>query len=168
MKEIEKKFYIDLRKLDFNLNNYRSIYITQNYLIVGNIEIRIRKYESVYNKKYYITYKKGEPPVREEHALEIDRESYQKLESMIHKKPLGKTRYYIPYNNKMVEVDIFRDDYLRPVGEVEFNSESEMNRFTFPNWLAEECNYTNSDFWWIVNVGENCSDEYKNLFKEKE
>jgi len=54
-------------------------------------------------------------------------------------KRVQKTRYEIPYNKKIIELDFYHDtlDGLI-IAEVEFSSEVESNEFIIPNWFGEE------------------------------
>ena len=57
---------------------------------------------------------------------------------------IEKTRYLIPYNEKLtIELDIFHND-LSPLilAEVEFESEDEANNFTPPEWFGEDVTFS--------------------------
>ena len=62
---------------------------------------------------------------------------------------IKKTRYCIPYQNYMIELDIFHDRYEGLIlAEVEFDSVEESKLFEKPSWFLEDVSgkvdYTNS------------------------
>ena len=62
---------------------------------------------------------------------------------------IKKTRYCIPYQNYMIELDIFHDRYEGLIlAEVEFDSVEESKLFEKPSWfledVSEKVDYTNS------------------------
>ena len=67
---------------------------------------------------------------------------------------IEKTRYLIPYNDKLtIELDIFHGK-LAPLmlAEVEFDSVEEANAFTPPDWFGEDV--TNSSKYHNSNLSQ--------------
>lgn len=151
MKEIERKFYVDVSHIDFDRLDYR--FIAQSYLTkTEDQEVRIRKTRLTNNReKYYLQVKTGKGEVREEQSIEIMGSTYQELKWTIDKRPLIKSRYYIDYKGKTIELDKYLDKCLRPVAEIEFNSVEEMNNFDYPDWFGKECEKTNYNFYIEIN-----------------
>lgn len=129
--EIERKFLIDkLPKLD----GYKSDVIAQAYISI-NPEVRVRKK----GEKYFHTEKGEGAMVRSEHEWEIDEREYLDGVSKSEGRIIEKKRYYIPYQNYTIELDIYEGRHTGLiVCEVEFASESEANDFVAPKWFGKE------------------------------
>ena len=131
--EIERKFLINT--LPENLDQYPQKEIEQGYLCTNPV-VRIRRS----NDKYILTYKGKGLMIREEHEHPLNQDAFEHLKTKIDGNLIHKTRYLIPYNDKLtIELDIFHDN-LAPLvlAEVEFDSEEEANAFTPPEWFGED------------------------------
>ena len=141
-KEIEKKFII--RKIPKNLNlfDYERSEILQGYILASNDkELRIRKMDDY----YYLTYKQGKGNIRDEWEIKLTKkEGAQVFNKIITDKYIKKIRYYIPYKNKTIELDIIPNIPFN-LAEIEFDSVEEMNNFKFPGWFGEETDIKNKD-----------------------
>ncbi|MFW6377372.1 MAG: hypothetical protein ACOCZ5_01875 [bacterium] len=155
--EIEKKFIVDERILrkhipDYQKYSYKEIY--QKYIAVtDDEEIRIRLTQKGCNKKYLITHKKGKGNIREEKEFEIGIELAKKIWENIDDTPINKIRYYIPYKNKTIELDIFINTTLKAFAEIEFDTIEEMNNFEFPAWFGKETKLKNKDIYKNIQEG---------------
>jgi|GEM_PF-4146359 CYTH domain-containing protein len=151
MKEIERKFYVDISYIDFNSLDCK--FIAQSYLSkTEDQEVRIRKTRLTNNReKYYLQVKTGVGEVRKEESIEIKHSTYRVLKWQIKERPLIKSRYNIEYKGKIIELDVFIDDILPPVVEIEFDSVEEMNNFNYPKWFGKQCKETNYDFFIKIN-----------------
>ncbi|MEE1314214.1 MAG: CYTH domain-containing protein [Faecalimonas sp.] len=134
--EIERKFLV--RQLPNNLEQYAARHLEQGYLCVAPV-VRIRRD----NEQYELTYKSGGMMVRQEYNLPLMRESYEHLKTKIDGRLIVKTRYMIPYDKYMIELDVFEQD-LAPliIAEVEFESEEEAKAFTAPEWFGEDVTFS--------------------------
>lgn len=132
--EIERKFLI--KKIPENLENYKSEKISQGYLVVSeDIEVRIRKK----GKNFYLTVKSGGDLIRDEIEIELQEKQFNTLWPLTEEKRIVKKRYYIPYENHLIELDIYSDQLKGLiVGEVEFKSEKQSEQFSPPDWFGEE------------------------------
>lgn len=134
-REIERKFLV--RKLPANLASHPSTEISQGYLVSTDdgLQVRLRKK----NGKYSLTYKRGLGNVREEREVELTPEQFSTLWPATEGKRLIKTRYEIPFGNRLVEIDIYggRHEGLI-VAEVEFDEEAEAKAFQPPDWLGDD------------------------------
>ena len=129
--EIERKFLVgELPQLD----GYRHSEIVQGYVSFSP-EIRVRRLDN----KYYRT-EKGEGMIaREENEWEIDEEVAEKMFKEVKTNLIEKTRYYIPYNKYVIELDIYKGIFKGLiVAEVEFESMEEAQAFTPPDWFIED------------------------------
>jgi len=143
MNEIERKFLIDLNKLDISKLTNWTCKIEQGYLC-DNIKktIRIR----VVDDKSYITIK-GETKniTRKEFEYEIPyNEAVEILK--ICDKTIIKKRITINYDKKYWYIDIFEgENEGLVIGEIELNSENE--KFNLPPWatteVSNDCRYYN-------------------------
>lgn len=129
--EIERKFTV--KELP-DLSNYQYKRLTQAYLNTDPV-IRIRRED----EKYFLTYKGKGLLAREEHNLPLNAESFEHLLPKADGLIISKTRYLIPYENYLIELDIFDGD-LAPLimAEVEFESEDEAHAFVPPSWFDKD------------------------------
>ncbi len=130
--EIERKFLI--KELPKNLSDYPVHELEQGYLCTSPV-VRIRKD----NDRYELTYKSKGLMVREEYNLPLTKESYYHLKEKIDGRLITKRRFKIPYENYIIELDIFSGD-LAPLmlAEVEFPTEEDANNFLPPEWFGED------------------------------
>ena len=105
--EIERKFRI--KELPMNLDQYKKKEIIQGYLCEGPV-VRIRKS----NDRFILTYK-NKTGISQEHAIqsqevemELTEEAFLHLMTKVDHNVIEKTRYLIPWNEKLtIELDIF-------------------------------------------------------------
>jgi len=129
--EIKRKFTV--KELP-DLSNYQYKRLTQAYLNTDPV-IRIRRED----EKYVLTYKGKGLLAREEHNLPLNADSFEHLLPKADGLIISKTRYLIPYENYLIELDIFDGD-LAPLimAEVEFESEEEAHAFVPPSWFDKD------------------------------
>ncbi len=129
--EIERKFLVkELPSLD----GIKSSEIKQGYVSTLP-EIRVRKLDD----KYYRTEKDEGTVVRNEREWEISKDEGEELFSKIQTNIIEKTRYYLPYGNYTVELDIYKGVFAGlVVAEIEFSTLDEANSFTPPVWFGED------------------------------
>jgi len=129
--EIERKFTI--KELP-DLDSYAYKKLTQAYLNTDPV-IRIRREDN----EYVLTYKGKGLLAREEHNLPLNEESFYHLLPKADGLVISKTRYLIPYESYMIELDIFDGD-LAPLimAEVEFESEEDAHAFIPPTWFDQD------------------------------
>ena len=145
--EIEKKFLVN--ELPANLTQYVLWEIEQCYLCT-NPTIRIRKK----NDSYILTYKN---PVHSEEALcmseetelPLTKEAFEHLKKKCDGRCIQKSRYRIPYEKWVIELDVFHGDYEGfYLAEVEFSSTEESKMFQPPSWFGKDVSgdyhYSNS------------------------
>lgn len=89
--------------------------------------------------EYFKTIKKWHWLIRKENEEKISKETWDKLWKKLSNRYLQKTRYYIAYQNKIIELDIFdwKLDWTI-LAEVEFASYLESKKFLVPNWFGPE------------------------------
>ncbi len=129
--EIEKKYTV--KELP-DLSKYEYKFIEQAYLN-RNPVMRIRQE----NDECYFTYKGKGLLAREEYNLPLNEESYKNLLPKAEGKIITKKRYLIPFEEYIIELDIFEGE-LAPliIAEVEFTSVEEAESFIPPDWFAED------------------------------
>lgn len=162
-KEIERKFLVKQIPTEV-LQKQNSQYIVQNYLSVGEEEIRVRRVVNKRNdeKKYYMTIKRGKGISREENELEILEETYNQLRKNLRTEPIRKTRFKINVRadiGKMYDLDIYESPLLEDEGlltiEVEFENEVQAKEFVPPKWFGKEVTndkkYKNQNLWLRIN-----------------
>ncbi len=131
--EIERKFLI--HNLPENLELYPHKEIEQGYINREPV-VRIRRSDD----KYILTCKGQGLMVREEFELPLTKEAFEHMKPKTDGIFIEKTRYLIPYNEKLtIELDIFHG-LLAPLvlAEVEFNSVEEADSFTPPSWFGKD------------------------------
>ena len=133
--EIERKFLV--RTLPEDLTKFPSSEILQGYLVSTDegLQVRLRSKDD----KYSLTYKRGLGNVREEREVALTREQFATLWPATEGKRLTKTRYEIPFGERVVEIDVYsgKHDGL-VVAEVEFGDEASAINFQPPDWLGED------------------------------
>lgn len=131
--EIERKFLI--HTLPENLENYPYKEIEQGYINRDPV-IRIRRSDD----KYILTCKGQGLMVREEFELPLSKEAFEHLKPKTDGIFIEKTRYLIPYDEKLtIELDIFHGKLVPLVlAEVEFDSVEDADAFVPPAWFGED------------------------------
>lgn len=134
--EIERKFLV--KEIPNNLESYECKQIEQGYLCTEPV-VRIRRS----NEKYILTYKSKGLLSREEYNLPLTKEAYETLRGKMEGRLIQKRRYNIPYEEYVIELDIFEGE-LAPLQlvEVEFESEEQAKAFVPPVWFGEDVTYT--------------------------
>lgn len=150
--EIEKKYLV--RRMPEDLEQYGKWEIEQSYLCKCPA-IRIRRK----NEEYLLTYKNrpdqtapdGTPSlcIAQEVEVPLTKESFEHLRKKADGICIVKTRYRIPYQDHVIELDLFHADYEGfCLAEVEFGSVREAEDFVAPEWLGADVSgdyhYTNS------------------------
>ena len=136
--EIERKYLV--RELPEGLDSYPHVEIEQAYLCTLPT-LRIRRM----GDRYILTVKQhlrvpGTTAIHNrEEEFPLAPESYTLLRTKCEGNPVAKTRYKIPLDGLMAELDIFhgRHQGLLLV-EVEFPSTEAANAFVPPAWFGED------------------------------
>ncbi|HEX8076567.1 MAG TPA: CYTH domain-containing protein [Chthoniobacterales bacterium] len=133
--EIERKFLV--RELPRDLANYPSNEISQGYLasLDDGLQVRLRKS----GERYWLTFKRGTGPVREEREVELAGNQFDALWPATEGKRLVKTRYEIPAGDRVIEIDVYHERHEGlVVAEVEFDDEDAAKNFQPPAWLGDD------------------------------
>ena len=141
--EIECKYLIEETPSDFK--NFPSKRIRQGYISTTPV-IRIRQL----GDDYILTIKGKGLLAREEFELFISEDEFINLSKKVDNHIIDKTRYYIPYQNYIIELDIFHAQLEGLIlAEVEFPSIEEANAFIPPKWMktdvTQDPTYQNSN-----------------------
>lgn len=146
--EIEKKFLVD--QLPADLTQYDVWKIEQCYLCTAGLTLRIRKK----NQDYILTYKSHIPTeealnVAKETELPLTKEAFEHLKKKCDGLCIEKDRYLIPYEQWVIELDVFHGHYEGfCLAEIEFSSVEESRSFQPPYWLGKDVSgdyqYSNS------------------------
>jgi adenylate cyclase len=134
-REIERKFLI--KRLPPNLKRARNFKIAQGYLVTepDDRHVRLRKK----GKQVSLTFKLVRGHVRDEREIKLTPKQFAALWPGTAGRRLQKTRYEIPWNNFLIEVDIYRGKNRGlVVAEVEFPSRAACRKFKPPNWFGRE------------------------------
>lgn len=135
LQEIERKFLVST--LPENLEQYPHKEIIQGYLAIteDGTEVRLRQK----GKKYFQTVKSGKGKTRFESEIELTEEQFNALWEATQGKRVEKTRYEIPHENGVIELDVYRGDLKGLLSaEMEFSNEDASNNFVAPEWMSEE------------------------------
>jgi len=99
------------------------------------LQVRLRKSGELYS----LTYKRGSGHVREEREIELTAEQFDVLWPATEGRRLVKTRYEIPFGDRVVEIDFYHDRHEGlVVAEVEFDEEKAAQNFQPPDWLGDD------------------------------
>lgn len=134
-KEIERKFLVE--SLPEDLDRYPHEEIRQGYIAIAEdgTEVRLRKK----GNGYFLTVKSGGSKIRPENEIEITEDQFNSLWPTTEGKQLEKVRYYIPYGNQTIELDIYRGQLAGLISaEVEFESPEKSDQFSPPEWFGRE------------------------------
>jgi adenylate cyclase len=160
MLEIERKFLVNW--IPENAIILQTKLIEQNYLVIGDEELRIRKIVNDDGKeKMYIGFKKGTGLVREEFEKEISQDTYKQLSGMITTKPIIKVRKMFKISNELNDILYEYDEYKNEelnglqIVEIEFKDVPMSEKFIIPNWIDKEVTsdkkYKNQNIWKLIN-----------------
>jgi adenylate cyclase len=132
--EIERKFLV--RELPEGLETYSAVNIQQGYLAATERgEVRLRRRGADHS----VTLKCGQGLARSEDEVALAEDQFAVLWSLTVGKRVEKVRYEIPIGQRVIELDVFQDEleglYL---AEIEFDSVSEAEEFTPPDWFGRE------------------------------
>ena len=168
--EIERKWLIQEKDIPYDLSgsNVQIYDIAQTYINFSP-EIRIR---DVNNGSYYVLTIKTDDPAfkglkRTEQEYRITEEDYLSILSKKEGSTIHKTRYRIPNNGRIIEIDIFHDQleglaYM----EIEFPSTEAANSFDPPDWVIQDVttdmSYKNKN---LAKYG--IPDSFKNYLMER-
>ena len=134
--EIERKFTVKF--LPEKLSGYVCYQIEQGYLCTEPV-VRIRRQD----EDYYLTYKSKGLLAREEYNLPLNKEAYEHLRQKSDGNLICKKRYCIPYQERMIELDIFEGSFAGLIlAEVEFDSVNAAEAFVPPEWFDEDVTYS--------------------------
>ena len=139
--EIEKKWVIDLDKLDFSLEDADAFHIVQTYINYYP-EIRVRQIthkKRTWHMMAIKRYVNEDALTREESDFYITKEEYDSTVGKGLDNTIYKTRYQYEQDGLTYCVDVFEKDleglvYL----EIEFDSEEEANAFGNPVYALKD------------------------------
>lgn len=150
--EIERKFLVSQIP---NLSQATGQKIIEQSYISTSPVIRLRKS----NDDHILTCKGKGLLAREEFELTITKDEYDQLIKKVEGNPIKKTRYLLPYNQYLIELDVF-DDFLKGlvVAEVEFTSIADAERFCPPSWfgtdVTQDGRYQNSQLTYLTGPND--------------
>ena len=133
--EIERKFLV--REMPRDLTSYPHNEISQGYLVSldDGLQVRLRKS----GERYSLTFKRGTGNVREEREVDLTGEQFDALWPATEGKRLVKTRYEVPFDDRVVEIDVYHERHEGlVVAEVEFDEEEAAKKFQPPDWLGDD------------------------------
>jgi CYTH domain-containing protein len=135
-REIERKFLVEW--LPPNLEQSRSLVIEQGYLATDEStgrQVRLRKTGNATS----LTFKVGRGSHREEREIKLSPKQFAALWPGTAGRRLRKVRYEIPWENVLIELDIYRGRHAGlVVAEVEFPNRASCRRFKAPWWFGRE------------------------------
>ncbi|MDC7224797.1 MAG: CYTH domain-containing protein [Spirochaetales bacterium] len=160
--EIERKFLV--KDLPSHYEDYPSVPISQTYLSQPGVAPTLRARQ--YGDKYLLTIKKRTNPNRifaREVEIGLTKEEYLAVKAMGEGRELKKRRYFIPWKQWTVELDIFEGNLEGLIlAEIEFASEEEALSAPLPSWFGEDVtadlNYSNNS---LSQKGRPCNEERK-------
>lgn len=130
--EIERKFLI--HSLPENLSQYPHVHIIQGYINTAPV-IRIRKKDA----DYILTVKGPGLLSREEVEFPLEKSVFEHLMTKTEGCIIEKTRYKIPWNSFLIELDIFKGAYAGfYMAEIEFPDRETAANASVPDWFGPE------------------------------
>jgi CYTH domain-containing protein len=134
-REIERKFLV--KWLPDGLKRLRSFVIEQGYLASESAgkQVRLRKT----GRSTSLTFKARRDTHREEREIKLSPKQFAALWPGTAGRRLRKVRYEIPWDNLMIELDVYRGRHAGlVVAEVEFPNRASCRRFKAPWWFGRE------------------------------
>ena len=134
-REIERKFLV--KWLPDGLKRSRSFVIEQGYLATESAgrQVRLRKR----GRTASLTFKARRDSHREEREVKLSPKQFAALWPGTAGRRLRKVRYEIPWENVLIELDIYRGRHAGlVVAEVEFPNRASCRRFKAPWWFGRE------------------------------
>jgi adenylate cyclase len=134
-REIERKFLVNW--LPDDLKRSRSFVIEQGYLAteLAGRQVRLRKRGHTAS----LTFKVRRGSHREEREIKLTPKQFAALWPGTAGRRLRKMRYEIPWDNLLIELDIYRGRHAGlVVAEVEFPDRASCRRFKAPWWFGRE------------------------------
>lgn len=167
--EVERKYLIDVKKLadEIKLADYDRAHLRQGYVALGadGSETRIRSFD---DERFELTIKTPGMIERGERTIAISRELFNGMWEQTEGKRTEKTRYYIPYEKYMIELDVYEGHLEGLVtAEVEFDGrrdDAKLKAATFapPDWfgadVSEDPRYKNR------NLAHTLPHDFSNLY----
>ena len=131
--ECERKFLV---RTVPNIEN-DGIVLRQGYLAIdGSVSARVR---DAGTEGCTLTIKAGRGTVRTEIEFPLTAEQFTEAWAQTGGRRINKTRYRLPIDEHVVELDVFHDDLEGlVVAEVEFESETAATEFDPPDWFGRE------------------------------
>src|SRR3989344_7320490 len=137
MKEIERKWFIKVLPKDLALYPNKEL-VAGYFEDEDGKDMRIRQE----GDKYFKVKKSGQGIARDIGPIgdeEITKEEFNSLWSKTDGRRLWKTRYYIPYGEYTVELDIYRDFPGLYTAEIEFKTTvKDAKKFVPPDWFGQD------------------------------
>jgi CYTH domain-containing protein len=132
--EIERKFLV--KTLPTDIQQFPHKEILQWFLNDPSTgkSIRVRHIGDAYK----VTRKKWHGLVREEIEVDITKEEFDQLRFQVENHFIEKTRYYMPQDSLMIELDIYKNLQWLKTAEVEFASKRDAKKFVAPQRFGEE------------------------------
>ena len=128
--EIERKFL--LKYLPENLESYEHHTIVQGYVDTEPV-VRIRQYDD----SYILTIKSLGLMERIEIEKDLTEKEFKELSTMVNGNVISKVRYKIPYNEYIIELDIFKEEFEGLImAEVEFPDKEKAESFVAPDFMS--------------------------------
>jgi CYTH domain-containing protein len=134
-KEIERKYQVlDLSVIEGRLGSR----IVQGYIIDQPMTVRVRVIEA---EAFLALKSKMQGIERDEYEFPIPmRHAHELLDRYCGTRVIEKTRYRVPYNDVLVEIDVFGGRHVGlVVAEIELSSADQ--QFELPAWLGIELTY---------------------------
>jgi adenylate cyclase len=134
-REIERKFLV--KRLPDSLTRSRRLIIEQGYLAAEppSRQVRLRKT----GRTASLTFKVRRGRHREEREIKLSPKQFAALWPGTAGRRLRKVRYEIPWDNLMIELDIYRGRHAGlVVAEVEFPDRASCRKFKAPWWFGRE------------------------------
>ena len=135
-REIERKFLVEW--LPDNFKQSRHFIIEQGYLATESAgrQVRLRERQT---STASLTFKVGRGSHREEREIKLSPKQFAALWPGTAGRRLRKVRYEIPWEDLLIELDIYRGRHAGlVVAEVEFPDTASCRRFKAPWWFGRE------------------------------
>ena len=150
MIELEKTYL--LKNIPFDIDQYPYKELIDHYIPFDSEhpKLRLRKRWEFYEITKKTLIHEGDSSQQQEQTIELSKAEYQALADLPNKL-IHKKRYYVPYKEIMLEIDVFQGDLDGLIlMDVEFTDKKVMNGFEKPNFCLADVTQNSLFAGWML------------------
>ena len=138
MLEMEKTYL--LKNIPFQLDQYPHKELVDHYIPVesDHPKLRLRKRWEIYEITKKTLVQEGDCSIQREQTIDLTKSEYQAL-AELPSKIIDKIRYYVPWGEFILEIDVFQKDLDGLIlMDIEFSNKQQMKDFSMPDFCLAD------------------------------